>query len=1139
MPPKKSNAKKETEGKSEPVPPVAPESDEINLDEIFEIAKQENIRIAQKKVEMVEKGLRKADPSLLNKWADETISNKINEILKSDVVNEVEVSFGTFGDNKAGFSSFVSGVSFKEFNRLKNDILSRYPDLANAVKETSEFRFQDARKILSADGSVEYQRKHRLKENQVNIPNWGVRISGSREEVIKVETMTAEKRAQFEAELAGGLVRQKRRWSFVIPVGEGTGPFNGFTIDMTEVHYPQKNETVYEIELEVMNRGDMTSKKMHVAVALAYIIMQETRVAIPPGYKELIVGNYNSLFVEKGGHMMYDARRVYRLENKPLPLTLESLAKGGDYYVTPKFDGERRRLFFDVNGVFVIGDDGSIKQITGMKDVPEYVGTIIDAEYMEAKSSGGGGGSAGGEKYYPFDCLVFQQENITTKPFEERKKAFESIKAAFIAQKPFFHEDNVFKSIKESFKWMDNHQEYAYDGFIAQPNADSYKEAATMKWKPLKMLTVDLRVVYEPDGKFFSVYMGTKQGEQIFRGNYNNLPFKYPTGILRQLGNLSQLGLGPGETLDRRIVEFSGENGKLKPYRLRLDKDIPNFITTVRSTWQMITRPITRDDLLGNTLKIYREHANNVKRQLIEKYVPRNSVVLDIGSGRGGDLAKWRDPEMVFGVDPDESNIREFRKRLENAHNKNAFKVENIGAEETDKVLAFLGERRPNVITSFFSLTFFPKSKAKLEGLISTIDKALARGGRFVGVTMDGDRTREKLELTEDNKIDTPLYSITQETEFDDNPVGNEITIDLKEKSTMVHAQTEYLVYFNNLVDRLKQIGIKLIDSKFLDDGVTSMPKVLLDFAHLNRTFVFQRDAGAAGPEVVITKGNANVGGSSSGSKRAEGKKPTPKIVEEDEVLVEKPDDGGEGEGQGDGQGEKEDGDANAEPSANAGVDAGGEGEEETAEFVANDEGKIGSLRFRKTKRVRILESDFDRVGVIRGNNSFFHSVYYLMGKNYREMFENKDDDANEGAQKAVHEYICQQRAIVAKKITKELFEQLIGGNVAHNIAYDLLFSAKNIKTSQKAKDAAYEKYKKMIDNCEEWVGAEIALYFAEKMKVNIHIIDFETRQKIQSSTVDDAKYDIAIMRVDELSYEPLVFVNADGEKSFRAPENF
>jgi ubiquinone/menaquinone biosynthesis C-methylase UbiE len=60
-----------------------------------------------------------------------------------------------------------------------------------------------------------------------------------------------------------------------------------------------------------------------------------------------------------------------------------------------------------------------------------------------------------------------------------------------------------------------------------------------------------------------------------------------------------------------------------------------------------------------------RKENNAVKRDLIQKWVPVGSHVLDVGCGQGGDLHKWMHVgiKKLIGIDPNPSAIEEARRR--------------------------------------------------------------------------------------------------------------------------------------------------------------------------------------------------------------------------------------------------------------------------------------------------------------------------------------------------------------------------------------------------------------------------------------------------------------------------------------------
>jgi len=55
---------------------------------------------------------------------------------------------------------------------------------------------------------------------------------------------------------------------------------------------------------------------------------------------------------------------------------------------------------------------------------------------------------------------------------------------------------------------------------------------------------------------------------------------------------------------------------------------------------------------------------NDIKREFLQKWVPKGSKVLDAGCGQGGDIHKWRSLEVEYtGFDPNPVAIQEARRR--------------------------------------------------------------------------------------------------------------------------------------------------------------------------------------------------------------------------------------------------------------------------------------------------------------------------------------------------------------------------------------------------------------------------------------------------------------------------------------------
>ena len=64
-------------------------------------------------------------------------------------------------------------------------------------------------------------------------------------------------------------------------------------------------------------------------------------------------------------------------------------------------------------------------------------------------------------------------------------------------------------------------------------------------------------------------------------------------------------------------------------------------------------------------MALIRKENNEIKKNLIQKWVPEGSSVLDVGCGQGGDIHKWSHVRLkkLVGVDPNPRAIEEARRR--------------------------------------------------------------------------------------------------------------------------------------------------------------------------------------------------------------------------------------------------------------------------------------------------------------------------------------------------------------------------------------------------------------------------------------------------------------------------------------------
>ena len=324
------------------------------------------------------------------------------------------------------------------------------------------------------------------------------------------------------------------------------------------------------------------------------------------------------------------------------------------------------------------------------------------------------------------------------------------------------------------------------------------------------------------------------------------------------------------------------------------------------------TREVSRDKSATLNMQIF--HNKVIKNiellgkasKLIRKSAGENAVItlLDLATGRGGDLYKWRDNKInkVVGIDLVDSNIydtkdgaciryTEFKKNME------AFKVEFVPdvsflqGDVTKNILdgsAMLSEHSKelyellwndpsnsqftankfDIISMQFAIHYAFKDDNMLNNLLTNIKDNLKPGGLFIGCCFDGNILYNKLK---DKPTDGYIDGFSQEhliwrirKKYDNlkgdtnldavNSIGMPIDVYLHSIGKTI---TEYLVNYEYLKRKLAEIHLIPLESHlFLDifNSYKDKPefKELLsnmdknssekEFSGMNRLFIFQKE---------------------------------------------------------------------------------------------------------------------------------------------------------------------------------------------------------------------------------------------------------------------------------------------------------
>ena len=364
---------------------------------------------------------------------------------------------------------------------------------------------------------------------------------------------------------------------------------------------------------------------------------------------------------------------------------------------------------------------------------------------------------------------------------------------------------------------------------------------------------------------------------------------------------------------DGQIIEFTfdKDSNSFVLYHIRTDKTLPNNIKVANDTFVDMAHEFSLiefqkllkgdgDDQKYNEpnkspeekhcLENYRKYHNAVKNDLIKKNA-QDKTVIDLGAGKGGDLIKYKNAHIKFlwAIEPFEENLVNpddgMYKRINNIYHSNDFlkysddleirktpdvpiMTINTGAEDYDKIYKALNKthkyyfkqpppnkidtQKAQVITSFFSMSFFFSDNLMLESVIKTISSLVYQpinrnqpNGLFIGTMMDGEKTYTMLQ--ENNGIiEKPnCYYIKRLYNEDEKlGIGNKIAVNLSGTPTVSGEQIEWLAPFEDLKRRLRFNSFRLREKFSLDDaakyGITLTPEQQT-LSELYIGFVFEK----------------------------------------------------------------------------------------------------------------------------------------------------------------------------------------------------------------------------------------------------------------------------------------------------------
>lgn len=770
---------------------------------------------------------------------------------------EIELRFGTFYGQR--FESTVPAKDFyrilafftdnNRFNYQQQSISERTKQYGVAVPEKPDQLVEEIYTTVPAAPAVDCTGESKIRKQWIPVAGAPVFYNSKRKcHQIDLHDVNARVSIAEETDLQPSddillnlkyvkpsAIREKSRWSFTTT--DTSHPFYNFSVDLTvtKTTAQQRDKIAYEVELELLRPVNNIQTQFNNAIYNMLMLLQDTNHPLNTKDISTVIQAYNKLFtadLATAKRKLNPYWNLYNVINKPIDLDLNNLLEANSLAVTDKADGQRRLLYFNNNYGYLVFPPKTVSlYLLPDAGLQRINNVLLDGELITEN---------GKRVYLAFDLLVLNGRDIRNEQFAQRIKKLDQFisghNLSTVRVKKFYFptpESDFYANVNKVLAEIPT-KSYENDGLVFNNVYENYQKATILKWKPLEQLTIDFKVIQIAPGKF--------ELQVIDNGKY----IKF-TGTKKYPVNAE---IYSTEISDGQIVEMTWD-GSFRVYRVRYDRETPNGIIPARNVWYHINNPITEKTIRGHDLVVMRRYHNVIKRDMIKKYC-KKSVMLDIGSGKGGDISKWIDAEAtVLAVEPFQTHLNEMINRLRkdgfqqknNVYSKGTTDITVVQGygEDTESIMKHFAKiaDRAQCITIFNALTFFYIDEQRLNALIATISNLLADGGYFMGIVMDGQLVRRAFTQRNTKVLQNYGWKIQKESQFTNSPYGNKIIIDLE--AATVSNQTEYLVDFNVLVQKLEQHGIYLVKDVSYHLSNPNLSHSQQELNNLYRKFVFVR----------------------------------------------------------------------------------------------------------------------------------------------------------------------------------------------------------------------------------------------------------------------------------------------------------
>lgn len=809
----------------------------------------------------------------LNDKHTNALKNLLNDSLTKG--NEFEIRFGRFyQDKEQKHMNFDSNIEIENFYKLKKGLKQIEHFHVNTREYIYKTKMGNVKKIINLNDNSETILVKTVVRNY-DIYDYDLRLSSSYE---KIDNSLLEDLSKENYEL----VRNKSRTTYKFPFGK---------MDLTIVEQEFQNgktQLKHEVEFEVEN-FDLNNILGLITFVLQtrqdsfYVISNMERRYILSEYKNLISANY---FIGAQPETLHKEKISMLYKN---------------YSVTDKADGERAFMIIDKHGNIYYMDNNLNKVIKTNLKSKSYVNTLVDGEIIKQNDK---------IIFLAFDLIFYNGKDLRGDMDYKLKTrldklndillSIESNKYYKLKLKKYYY-NNVFLGSKIILDNIDSQGNYKItvgnldviyknDGLIYTPMDEPYPKTKKwhqlLKWKPAELNTID----------FYSKKISSENGIskwQLFVQNpiekKNNVKGNITETVLFDIVKLchveSSEQLVTYETVfsDDLIDETTGEsyqsntvieykwdkyNKLFVPLRTRWDKTINpkkhgNFSDVACDIWNNINNPIEKE-LLFKFRNIssngdffferMRRFHNKIKEYLYNKYCKDTENLLELCSGRGGDIHKWiyNNIKNVTGYDISEKNITECNRRISSLNvkpqpNYNFYKLD-LTNDNSYEIVYKGPDNLFNTVCCHFGIHYFFESQKSVENIIKILDTSLLKGGYFIITFMDNKQIDQLFNKYKNNnmcyleKDGEIVYLLERDNRF--NVYGNKLKITLNGNNILNEGSEEWIIDFEDFTKLMESKGYQCVETNLFEnlfDNTFNLNECEKDISFLNRYCIFQK----------------------------------------------------------------------------------------------------------------------------------------------------------------------------------------------------------------------------------------------------------------------------------------------------------